>query len=107
MFIESKENNLFKNTKKLKERKNRNKSNKYIIEGFRLVEEAFKAKVNIDYLIVTKDGTEKVDQFLVNYITEDMKIYEISDNLFKELISTETSSRNTCSYKYEYSTFRD
>ena len=90
MFIESKENNLFKNTKKLKERKNRNKSNKYVIEGVRLVEEAFKAKVSIDYLIVTKDGTEKLEQFLKSYITEDMKIYEISDNLFKELISTET-----------------
>ena len=67
-FIESKENNLFKNTKKLKERKNRNKSNKYVIEGFRLVEEAFKAKVSIDYLIVTKDGTEKLEQFLKSYI---------------------------------------
>ena len=31
----------------------------------------------------------KIDQFLLNYITEDIKIYEISDNLFKELISTE------------------
>jgi TrmH family RNA methyltransferase len=90
VFIESKENNLFKNTKKLKERKNRNKSNKYIIEGFRLIEEAFKAKVDIDYLIVTKDGTEKINQFLLNYVTEDIKIYEISDNLFKDLISTET-----------------
>ena len=89
MFIESKENNLFKNTKKFKERKNRNKSSKYIIEGFRLVQEAFKANVDIDYLIVTKDGTDKIDQFLLDYITEDMKIYEISDNLFKELISTE------------------
>ena len=37
-FIESKDNNLFKETKKLKERKNRTKSNKYIIEGFRLVQ---------------------------------------------------------------------
>jgi len=90
IFIESKENNLFKNTKKLKERKNRNKSNKYIIEGFRLVQEAFKAKVNIDCLIVTKDGAEKIDQFLLKHITEDLKIYEISDNLFKELISTES-----------------
>lgn len=89
MFIESKDNNLFKNTKKLKERKNRNKSNKYIIEGFRLVQEAFKANVDINYLIVTKDGSEKIDQFLSNYINENMKIYEISDNLFKELISTE------------------
>ena len=89
VFIESKENNLFKHTKKLKERKNRNKSNKYIIEGFRLVQEAFKAKVNIDYLIVTEDAIGKIDQFLVDYITEDIKNYKISENLFKELVSTE------------------
>lgn len=89
MFIESKDNNLFKNTKKLKERKNRNKSNKYIIEGFRLVQEAFKANVDVDYLIVTQDGSEKIDQFLSNYITEQVRIYHISDNLFKELVSTE------------------
>lgn len=89
MFIESKDNNLFKNTKKLKERKNRNKSSQYIIEGFRLVQEAFKANVDVDYLIVTKDGSEKIDEYLENHITENMKIYEISDNLFKELISTE------------------
>lgn len=90
IFIESKENNLFKNTKKLKERKNRNKNNKYIIEGFRLVKEAFKAKVDIDYLIVTEDSVGKIDEFLLNYITSDIKIYKISEHLFKELISTET-----------------
>ena len=89
MFIESKDNNLFKNTKKLKERKNRNKSNKYVIEGFRLVQEAFKAKVDVDYLIVTKDGSEKINQFLSDYITDQIKMYQVSDNLFKELVSTE------------------
>lgn len=89
IFIESKENNLFKNTKKLKERKNRNRSNKYIIEGFRLVEEAFKAKVNVDYLIIAEDALEKLEQFLPNYIYNDIKIYKISGNLFRELVSTE------------------
>lgn len=89
IYIESKENNLFKETKKLKERKNRNKSNKYIIEGFRLVKEAFKAKIDIDYLIITKDASEKVEEYLSDYINKDIKIYEMSDVLFKELISTE------------------
>ncbi|HEX9025633.1 MAG TPA: RNA methyltransferase [Clostridium sp.] len=89
VFIESKENNLFKHTKKLKDRKNRNKSSKYIIEGFRLVQEAFKAKVDIDYLIVTEDVIGKIDQFLLDYMTEDIKIYKINMNLFKELVSTE------------------
>ncbi|OOM80191.1 RNA methyltransferase [Clostridium sp. BL-8] len=89
IFIESKENNLFKNTKKLKERKNRVKTNKYIIEGFRLVQEAFKAKVDIDYLIVAEDAEDKVGEFLGEYINDEMKIFKISNNLFKELISTE------------------
>ncbi len=89
IYIESKENNLFKSTKKLKERKNRSKTNKYIIEGFRLVQEAFKAKVDVDYLIVTEDAQDKVNEFLGEYINDEIKIYEISNNLFKELISTE------------------
>lgn len=89
IFIESKGNNLFKETKKLKERKNRIKSGKYIIEGFRLVQEAFKAKIDIDYLIVTGDGKEKIDLYLSDYISDDTSIYEMSDLLFKELISTE------------------
>lgn len=89
IFIESKENNLYKDTKKLKERKNRNKSNKYIIEGFRLVQEAFKAKLSIDYIISTKDNNEKISKYISDYISESVKIYEMSDILFKELISTE------------------
>ena len=89
IFIESKENGLYKETKKLKERKNRNKSGKYIIEGFRLVQEAFKASVSIDYLIVTSDGKNKLDSYLNEYLHDDMKIYEMTDSLFKDLISTE------------------
>lgn len=89
IFIESKDNNLFKETKKLKERKNRNKNNKYIIEGFRLVEEAFKANLPIEYLIVTKEDNEKMDTYIGKYLNSNTKIYLMSDGLFKELISTE------------------
>lgn len=89
IFIESKDNNLFKETKKLKERKNRTKANKYIIEGFRLVQEAFKANLEIEYLIVTSEGKEKVDLYLGNYLNEEVKIYEMVSSLFNELISTE------------------
>ena len=52
IIIESKENSLFKNVKKLKERKNRAREKKYIIEGFRLVEEGFKAGADIECLII-------------------------------------------------------
>ena len=89
IFIESKDNNLFKETKKLKERKNRTKSSKYIIEGFRLVQEAFKAGLDIDYLIVTADGKEKISSYLEGYMDESLKIYEMTNTLFNEIISTE------------------
>ena len=89
IFIESKDNNLFKETKKLKERKNRAKSSKYIIEGFSLVQEAFKAELNIEYLIATSDGKEKIASYLEGYIDEGFKIYEMTNSLFNELISTE------------------
>lgn len=89
IFIESKDNNLFKETRKLKERKNRTKSSKYIIEGFRLVQEAFKAGLDIDYLVVTSDGSEKINSYLEEYLDDNMKIYEMTNALFNEIISTE------------------
>ncbi len=89
IFIESKDNNLFKETRKLKERKNRNKAGRYIIEGFRLVQEAFKAGLDIEYMIVTSEGKEKMNVYLKEYIDDSTKIYEMSNSLFNELVSTE------------------
>ena len=63
-FIESKENNLYKETKKLKERKGREKSNKYIIEGFRLIEEAFRANLNIEYIFVDDENNKRIEEYL-------------------------------------------
>ncbi|MBW6410013.1 TrmH family RNA methyltransferase [Clostridium weizhouense] len=89
IFIESKDNNLYKETKKLKDRKNRNKNNKYVIEGFRLIDEGFKANLDIDYLILTKNAYEKIEFYFGDEIRNKVKIYCISDNLFKDLTSTE------------------
>ncbi|GAA0075805.1 RNA methyltransferase [Clostridium sp. CTA-5] len=89
IFIESKDNNLYKDTKKLKDRKNRNKNNKYVIEGFRLIDEGFKANLDIDYLMLTKNAYEKIETYLGDEIKDKVKIYCISDNLFKDLTSTE------------------
>lgn len=89
VYIESRDNNLFKETRKLKERKNRNKSGKYIIEGFRLVEEAFKAGLFIEYLVIVDENDEKLKKYINKYINKDTKLCKMSANLFKELISTE------------------
>lgn len=88
IFIESKDNSLFKETKKLKDRKNRLKEKKYIIEGFRLVQESFKAKCLIDYIVVSDIGLEKLDEYLKEYLDQ-VKIYVMKNNLFSQLTSTE------------------
>lgn len=89
VLIESKENKLYKETKKLKERKGRNKSSKYIIEGFRLIEEAFKAKLLVEYIFVNSEGKEKLNYFLNDYLDESIKVYEMSNHLLKEFCFTE------------------
>lgn len=86
--IESKENAFFKLAKKLKDRKGRSKEQKYIIEGFRLIQEAFKAGCHIDSLVVTTDGEKKIDLYLKDYL-KDLKIYIMEDTLFNQLTSTE------------------
>ena len=86
--IESKENAFFKLAKKLKDRKGRSKEQKYIIEGFRLIQEAFKAGCKVDSIVVNNDGAKKINQYLEQYI-DCVKVYLMEDSLFSQLTSTE------------------
>ncbi|GKX66094.1 RNA methyltransferase [Clostridium sp. TW13] len=85
--IESKENKLFKDTKKLKEKKWRIKNKKYLIEGVRIVEEAIKAKVKIDAIFLEEDLEDaRINAFLEG---QSFNSYVLSKELFKSLCSTE------------------
>lgn len=86
--IESKNNNLFKEIKKLKEKKHRIKSNKYLIEGLRFVEEAIKSKVSIDSIIFTESFKEKNPDLFLK-INENIKLIQMNETLLKQLCSTE------------------
>lgn len=88
ILIESRENNIFKEIRKLRERKNRNKLSKFIIEGFRLVEEAFISNVPIDYILVSESAKEKVSDY--NIDTDSVKCYEVPDSLMKDLVFTDS-----------------
>ncbi|MDK0863522.1 RNA methyltransferase [Clostridium perfringens] len=86
--IESKNNNLFKDIKKLKEKKHRIKSNKYLIEGLRFVEEAIKSKVSIDSIVFTESFKEKNPDLFLK-INENIKLIQMNEALLKQLCSTE------------------
>ena len=55
--ISSKDNELIKHIKKLKDKKYRDESNEYIIEGVKLIEEAVKENSKIKKIIICEDTT--------------------------------------------------
>lgn len=69
--ITSKDNEVIKSIRKLKDKKYREQENKYLIEGMKLIEEAVEEKADIDTIIVCED-CEK------NHTIEPKLLYEIA-----------------------------
>ncbi|MDY6011489.1 RNA methyltransferase [Clostridium sp.] len=88
VYIESKNNTIYKETKKLKDRRNRNKQKKYLIEGFRLVEEALKANANIETIFYIDDIEDKATDIISKY-NYNGKVFKLSKDLFLEICETE------------------
>ncbi|MGL5823170.1 MAG: TrmH family RNA methyltransferase [Sarcina sp.] len=88
LTIESKSNSLYKNIKKLKDKKTRNQEGRYLIEGLRFVDEAFKSNAKIETILYTKEFLEKHNEFLIDKNIEDKII--LSSSLLKELSFTGT-----------------
>ena len=53
--ITSKENKFIKHIKKLKDKKYRDQSNEYIIEGIKLIQEAKQEKAQIHQIVICED----------------------------------------------------
>lgn len=88
--IESKSNSLFKDLKKLKEKKKyRDEKKQYIIEGFRFVKEAIKSNTSLEYIIITEDFYSKEKGFVDLLKIDDLKIVIMSKILLDELCYTE------------------
>ena len=72
--ISSKDNELIKHIKKLKDKKYRDESNEYIVEGVKLIEEAVKENAKIKKIIICEDTT---------------RTYEIPTNVMLEIAKYE------------------
>ena len=83
--ITSKDNELIKDIRKLKDKKYRNLSNKFIVEGIKIIEEAIEEKANIDTIIVCEDCVKngeieakvlyEIAKYNCVYVTE--KVYNL------------------------------
>lgn len=85
--IESKGNATIKAVRKLKEKKNRNESKLYLVEGFRLLEEAFKSGKRVEQVFYVPGKSEDFDRYIAPYLRTE-EIYSVPEPILKELTST-------------------
>lgn len=81
--ITSKDNELIKHIRKLKDKKYRDESNEYLVEGVKLVEEAVKENAKIKQIIVCEDTTRTYE--IPTHIMLEIAKYEcisVSDKIF-------------------------
>lgn len=88
--ILSKDNKLIKEIKKLKEKKYRTAYSKFIVEGFRFVEEALKSSFNVPYLFFCDKSENKFENFINTIeIKGNTKIFKVSEAVLNSILSTE------------------
>ena len=90
-IISSKDNDLIKHIKKLKDRKHRDESNQYVIEGMKLITEAIKEKVKIDKIIICENCeiSENMSKEMMYEIAKYDCIY-VTDQVFKSITGVNT-----------------
>ena len=76
-LITSKDNEIIKNIRKLKEKKYRDANNEYLIEGIKLIKEAVEEKAKIKLIVVCEESIEDgdIDQKLLYEIAKYDCIY--------------------------------
>ena len=84
--ISSKDNELIKHIKKLKDKKYRDENNEYIVEGVKLIEEAVQEKAKIKKIIVCEDTTRTYE--IPTQVMLEIAKYEcvyVTDKIFSSI----------------------
>lgn len=89
--ITSKENEFIKHIKKLKDKKYRDQSNEYIIEGIKLIQEAIQEKAQIHQIVICEDCEKSgiISQELKYEIAKQECVY-VPQNIFKTISEVST-----------------
>ena len=81
MIIRSKDNEIIKNIKKLKDKKYRLDS--YIVEGIKMVKEAISENQEIELIVIR-------EEFEIDFDTKNIKIVTISNKIFNDISDVKT-----------------
>ena len=84
--ITSKDNEFIKHIKKLKDKKYRDISKEFIIEGIKLIKEAIEEKANIKQIVICDNcqNTDIIPKELMYEIAKYECVY-VSDKIFKSI----------------------
>lgn len=90
-IITSKDNEVIKSIRKLKDKKYREQENKYLIEGIKLIKEAVSEKAKIDTIVVCEDCIQnnEIEQKLLYEIAKYNCVY-VAEKVFDAI--TEVSN---------------
>lgn len=90
-IIQSRDNLLIKDIKKLKEKKYRNESHKFLIEGFRFVCEGLESNFEVPLVFISENAKDRWDSFNVqNKLQKETRVYIVTDQVLKSISSTDT-----------------
>lgn len=84
--ITSKDNEIVKNIKKLKEKKYRDQENKFIVEGIKMIKEAILENANIDKIVICEEciNNGTIDKELLYEIAKEDCVY-VTEKVFNTL----------------------
>lgn len=85
--IQSSKNTLIKETKKLQQKKYRQQTQSYLLEGFHLIQEAKAAKVAFKEVFISQRGLNEWSEWIEENLTD---YYVVSDEVLKTLASQPT-----------------
>ncbi|GAA0181907.1 RNA methyltransferase [Clostridium sediminicola] len=87
--INSKDNSIIKEIKKLNIKKYRTENKRFLIEGIRFVEEALKSEFNIPYIFVCESLIGKIEGN-INLKKSNTEVYLLNEKLMKYICNTQT-----------------
>ena len=90
MIITSKDNEIVKYIKKLREKKARDEFGEFIIEGTKMIEEAVREKVKIKMVVVCEELNQSPIPKDVLYKIAKEKVIYVNDKIFKTLTDVTT-----------------
>ncbi len=88
-IIRSKDNNIIKEVKKLKEKKYREEKGSFLVEGFRFVEEALKSSFIVEKVFIADKCMNKWTKMCENLKLEPKPVIVISEQVLKFISNTD------------------